>query len=724
MATLNFPDAPDTGDTYSDANSGFEYEWNGTVWISKGATKRSNIQEIDDISSSFNGSNTNFTLNVASIAIEPVNGQQVVISVGGVLQNVNDDYTIDGSTITFTTAPADGLTFFGTYLNPYLSVNTVGDNTVSTGSLVAGSNYTVGGINVTGVSTLTGLTYTGISSISNLSSSNLAVTGVGTIANVIHTKDSSGLGATMGAAVGIVTYFGDASNLTGVGATLFPYTYSPGIGTNTAGVAANIVTTWSSSIEGGSGTITIRQGSASGTVVDQFVVGSSSSITIAGNELTLNPAVDLSNSIEYFVTYPAGSIKALGGVLQNEQLIYSFTTEPLIKQLWMWGANYNGALGLNESGAPPARPHKSSPCQIPGTTWENSSSSMAVSMGVKTDGTLWTWGRNGEGNLALNSYNPYPSGTGYATGASSPVQVGTDTTWGKDYKHTSASYASLHIKTDGTLWGWGANGSTPSGNNMGGSLGLNDSLHRSSPTQIGTGTDWSDISGCGAARKCAIKTDGTLWVWGKNFYGELGLNQPGPSGYGRISSPAQVGTETTWSKACMQNSSNLTLALKTDGTLWTWGENGNGGLGLNQGYSANTRLSSPTQIGTNTNWSDISSGCYQNATTNIAQKSDGTLWAWGRNTNGYLGLNAVTAVSSPTQVGTDTTWDRAIMTGKGRIAIKTNGTLWSWGYNNFGALGQNSRTDISSPTQVGTATNWMASTLRGGRNTVTVMRSG
>ena len=240
MATLNFPDAPDTGDTYSDANSGFEYEWNGTVWISIESGKRSNIQEIDDISGAFNGSTTDFILNVASNPIEPVNGQQVVISVGGVLQNVNDDYTIDGSTITFTTAPADGLTFFGTYVNPYLSVNAVADNTVSTGSLVAGSNYTVGGINVTGVSTLTGLTYTGISSIAALSSSNLAVTGVGTIANVIHTKDASGLGATMGAAVGIVTYFGDASNLTGVGATLYPWSYSPGIGTNTATADASV----------------------------------------------------------------------------------------------------------------------------------------------------------------------------------------------------------------------------------------------------------------------------------------------------------------------------------------------------------------------------------------------------------------------------------------------------------------------------------------------------
>ena len=139
MATLNFPDSPDTGDTYSDANSGFEYEWNGTVWISKNAStsgKRGNIQEIDDISPAFDGSTTDFILNVASYPIEPTNAQQVVISLGGVLQNVNDDYTINGSTITFTTAPADGLTFFGTYVNPYLSVNTVSDNTVSTGTFI------------------------------------------------------------------------------------------------------------------------------------------------------------------------------------------------------------------------------------------------------------------------------------------------------------------------------------------------------------------------------------------------------------------------------------------------------------------------------------------------------------------------------------------------------------------------------------------------------------
>ena len=92
MATLNFPDNPDTGDTYYDSNAGFTYEWNGTVWISIDSSRRSNIQDIDDISGAFDGSTTAFILNVASNAIEPTNAQQLVISVGGVLQNSGDDY--------------------------------------------------------------------------------------------------------------------------------------------------------------------------------------------------------------------------------------------------------------------------------------------------------------------------------------------------------------------------------------------------------------------------------------------------------------------------------------------------------------------------------------------------------------------------------------------------------------------------------------------------------
>ncbi len=137
--TLNFPDSPSTGDTYTDSTSGFSYEWNGTVWISTDPARAANIKELDDISGSFNGSTTTFNLTVSSAGVSPVTAQQLLISVGGVMQNPTDDYTVSGTTITFTTAPSAGLTFFGVLLGQALSLNTIADGTVTISSLKAGT---------------------------------------------------------------------------------------------------------------------------------------------------------------------------------------------------------------------------------------------------------------------------------------------------------------------------------------------------------------------------------------------------------------------------------------------------------------------------------------------------------------------------------------------------------------------------------------------------------
>ena len=137
--TLNFPDSPSTGDIYTDSTSGFQYEWNGTVWISTDPARAANIKELDDISGSFNGSTTAFSLTVSSATIEPVTAQQLLISVGGVMQNPTDDYTVSGTTITFTTAPSAGLTFFGVFLGQALSLNTIADGSVTISSLKAGT---------------------------------------------------------------------------------------------------------------------------------------------------------------------------------------------------------------------------------------------------------------------------------------------------------------------------------------------------------------------------------------------------------------------------------------------------------------------------------------------------------------------------------------------------------------------------------------------------------
>ena len=137
--TLNFPDSPSTGDKHTDSTSGFQYEWNGTVWISTDPARAANIKELDDISGSFNGSTTTFNLTVSSAGVSPVTAQQLLISVGGVMQNPTQDYTVSGTTITFSTAPSAGLTFFGVLLGQSLSLNTIPDSSVTIAKLASGT---------------------------------------------------------------------------------------------------------------------------------------------------------------------------------------------------------------------------------------------------------------------------------------------------------------------------------------------------------------------------------------------------------------------------------------------------------------------------------------------------------------------------------------------------------------------------------------------------------
>jgi alpha-tubulin suppressor-like RCC1 family protein len=141
------------------------------------------------------------------------------------------------------------------------------------------------------------------------------------------------------------------------------------------------------------------------------------------------------------------------------------------------------------------------------------------------------------------------------------------------------------------------------------------------------------------------------------------------------------------------------LAVKTNGTLWGWGDSGNGQLGLG---AAPVSYSSPKQIGALTTWQNVSGA----AANSSAIKTDGTVWTWGNNAQGQLGLGNTTSYSSPKQVGALTTWSTMGASDFSYTAVKTDGTLWSWGYNGTGALGLNNTTDYSSPKQVGSNTNW------------------
>jgi len=358
------------------------------------------------------------------------------------------------------------------------------------------------------------------------------------------------------------------------------------------------------------------------------------------------------------------------------------------KQLFAWGANQGdsgGALGQNNT------TEYSSPVQVPGDNWAQlcGRGEPTSVIATKTDGTLWSWGWNNNGTLGLND----------VVKRSSPTQI-PGTTWKYDDRFALGGlyYSRFAIKTDGTLWAWGSQG----GNGV---LGQNgpDTTQYSSPVQI-PGSTWSTVEG-GTLNYMvgATKTDGTAWVWGRNGYGAMGVNQP--HNY-RRSSPVQI-PGTNWSRIAPSDQFYTTMGVKSDGTLWSMGAGTDGSLGLNQ--PSGTYVSSPTQIPGTTWTTEITGG----NKTWLAVKSDGTLWTWGENSNGSLGQNqaypGLNAVSSPIQIP-GTTWKHAARLGHGSVmALKTDGTLWSWGYNATGArtgiLGLNDKITRSSPTQI-PGTSW------------------
>jgi alpha-tubulin suppressor-like RCC1 family protein len=383
--------------------------------------------------------------------------------------------------------------------------------------------------------------------------------------------------------------------------------------------------------------------------------------------------------------------------------------------LWGWGYNIQGQLGDMESN------YSLVEIKDPSTIWDKVSSGSSHTIAIKTDGTLWGWGVNGNGQVGDNS----------ATNRPSPVQIGTRTGWLNVFAGNSSSFA---IRTDGTLWSWGSN--------AGYELGINDySSNKSSPVQVGTLTNWSFVYS-NDSNTMAIKTDGTLWGWGDNYYGKIGDLQP----FSAKVSPVQVGTPHSWSS--VTTAENLTMAIRNDGTLWAWGYNTSGAFGNN---TSSLYQSSPIQIGTLSNWYKVSRaksytmaiktdgtlwgwglnnvgqlGTYQifrNIISDISEhssgnyftiaiKNNGTLWSWGSNSNyGELGIEDRVDRSSPTQVGTLANWLKVSAGASHTLAIKNDGTLWSWGYGGAGQLGTGGYSTLYSPTRIGTETNW--SSVRG-----------
>ncbi|MCB9335785.1 MAG: T9SS type A sorting domain-containing protein [Flavobacteriales bacterium] len=313
--------------------------------------------------------------------------------------------------------------------------------------------------------------------------------------------------------------------------------------------------------------------------------------------------------------------------------------------------------------------------------WQSVAAGKIHSGAIKSNGTLWMWGWNNDGQLGNSTNSP----------SSIPMQIGVENNWLKLAVSENAVIAdgtggkhSMAIKTDGTLWAWGLN--------TFGQLGNNSIISINEPTKIGNDTIWKDVA-LGPHHTLAIKTDGTLWAWGNNQYGQLGINSTTDAHV-----PTQIGTDTDWDK--IATGSQHCLAIKTNGTLWSWGRNNYYQLGF---FNDNTNKLIPTKIGSDTDWANITVG----GDFSFATKTNNTLWGWGRNDYGQLGLgNNSSYHPIPEQIGTQTNWAKIDAGNSHMLAIKLDESVWGWGYNYDGELAQGNNTFmITSPVQLSSLSN-------------------
>lgn len=250
------------------------------------------------------------------------------------------------------------------------------------------------------------------------------------------------------------------------------------------------------------------------------------------------------------------------------------------------------------------------------------------------------------------------AGDACVEGQCAPAMAVTDVSAGG--AHTCA------VRQDGTLWCWGRS--------LDGQVGVGDlGSAFSEPQRVGTATDWAAVA-AGGAHTCAVRADGTLWCWGDNLEGQLGLGTLGEGTDG--GEPARV--EGSWRSVVTGD--GHTCAIDTDGALHCWGANRWGELGI--GTMDPTPV--PSRVGTEA-WTVVAAG----ADHTCALRHDGTPWCWGRNTDYQLGLGTAgigDGRPTPFQVATETTWV-GITAGAEHTMARQPARLWGWGRNRVGELG-------------------------------------
>lgn len=334
--------------------------------------------------------------------------------------------------------------------------------------------------------------------------------------------------------------------------------------------------------------------------------------------------------------------------------------------LWGWGYQSFNELGMGDNLV------KSSPILvglIDETTWTKITGDEIFSAGIKSDGTLWAWGANFEGNLGQGTQSVFPSS---AYNAAFPIQVGSATDWADI---SLGRNSAIGLKTDGSIYTWGYN--------FFGQLGVGDNTDRLIPTQISG--SYRAIA-FGLHHSVVIKSDGTLWATGRGSAGQLGQGNTASSNVF-----IQIGSDADW--AFVAAGAQSTVAIKSDGTIWRCGSLG--GLLM-------------TQMGTDSDWVAASVGTLSNPWM-LAKKSNGTLWGWGVNDFGMLGDGTTTpSTTAFVASGSDSDWAKFQCGNNHVVAMKTDGTIWGWGNNQNYQLGQGTtNVAVTSAIQIGPDDKWI-----------------
>ncbi len=328
--------------------------------------------------------------------------------------------------------------------------------------------------------------------------------------------------------------------------------------------------------------------------------------------------------------------------------------------VWAWGFNQSGQLGDGTSTS------SNVPVQVSGLDGVTAiGAGNNHSLACKSDGTAWTWGGNGSGQI----------GDGTTTPRSTPVRVsgiqGVKAVAG-------GNLHSLALLSDGTVWGWGSN--------AGGQLGDGTTTVRMTPVQVRTLTGITAIE-AGDAFSIALKDDGTAWTWGANGAGQLGDG----TNIAR-NSPVQVAGLTDVAEVTAGG--NFALALRRGGIVVGWGSSSLGALG--NGEFAADAIASPIE-----NLRGVTAVTAGGAGHGLALRNDGTVWAWGNNNFGQLGIAQNIGASPLPREVSGLSQSQSIGAGNQHsLAVMTGGSAWTWGQNNVGQLGDGTQTQRNSPVQV------------------------